>query len=157
IHTQVRSYSGTIDGTPQEGCRMELGRSTEGGVGHDETKDEHRTGPTTTSAKEFTLITDASGTGLGAVLCQPDENGKLAPIAFISRKLKGSEQNYPVREQEGLAVYWAIENLRPLLQSRKFTVKTDHKSLLALPRSRGTSSRLDKWFSKLEADYVFTL
>src|SRR6185437_7626437 len=24
-------------------------------------------------------------------------------------------------------------------------------------RSRGTSSRLDKWFSKLEADYVFTL
>lgn len=58
--------------------------------------------------KEWTLITDTSGMGLGAVFGQPDEKGKLAPIAFISRKLKGAEKNYPLRDQEGLAIYWAI-------------------------------------------------
>src|SRR6185437_4647777 len=38
--------------------------------------------------QEYTLITDASKHGLGAVLCREDEKRKLPPIAYISRKLR---------------------------------------------------------------------
>ena len=34
--------------------------------------------------KEFVLETDASGVGLGAVLSQPQEDGKCHPIAYAS-------------------------------------------------------------------------
>ena len=54
--------------------------------------------------KEFILITDASGTGLGAVLLQKDEKGREVVIEYASRKLNKHEQKYPITEQECLAV-----------------------------------------------------
>ena len=37
--------------------------------------------------KPFVLQTDASDTGIGAVLSQSDDDGKEHPVAFYSRKL----------------------------------------------------------------------
>ncbi|XP_037774647.1 uncharacterized protein LOC119571392 [Penaeus monodon] len=51
-------------------------------------------------SKTFYLRTDASDTGLGAVLLQ-SVDGVLMPIAYASRKLKDRETRYAVIEREG--------------------------------------------------------
>ena len=49
----------------------------------------------------YTVYTDASGTGLGAVLMQ---DGRV--VAYASRQLKKHEQNYPVHDLELAASSW---------------------------------------------------
>lgn len=53
-------------------------------------------------------MTDASDRGIGAVLMQEQDNSKM-PIAYASRKLKGSELAYFTIEKEWLAIVWAIQ------------------------------------------------
>ena len=65
--------------------------------------------------KNFVLETDASGSGLGVVLAQKQENGLVAPIAFASRTLQKYEQHYGVTELEALEVVWATKHFRPYL------------------------------------------
>ena len=55
------------------------------------------------------LITDASPTGLGAVLVQGREE---RPIMFISRALAMHERKYPQIEREGLGIVYAVTRLR---------------------------------------------
>ncbi len=60
--------------------------------------------------KPFTLNTDASVSGLGAVLMQPDHREKLGAIAYASRSLNRPEGNYSVTHLEGLAIVWALKS-----------------------------------------------
>ena len=45
-------------------------------------------------SKQFTLQTDASDRGIGAVLSQLDEEGNDHPVAYFSRKLLPQENKY---------------------------------------------------------------
>ena len=51
----------------------------------------------------FTLQTDASDQGLGAVLLQPNHQDprKLAPVIYASRRLNSTEKKYSTIEKEG--------------------------------------------------------
>jgi ribonuclease HI len=73
----------------------------------------------------YEVQTDASETGIGAVLQQKDENG-TRPLAYMSRKLNAAEQNYTVHELELLAVVGALQKWRAYLLGNKLIVKTDH-------------------------------
>lgn len=79
--------------------------------------------------KEFLLHTDASHTGIGAVLSQEDSHGVEHPIAFASRALTPTERRYDTRERECLAILWSIEHFRHYLLGKHFTVFTDHQTL----------------------------
>ena len=62
----------------------------------------------------FTLESDASGVGLGAVLSQTQDDGQLHPIAYASRSLDCSERNYSITELETLATLSLhLETVRP--------------------------------------------
>ena len=77
----------------------------------------------------FTVTTDASGFAIGATLSQDHGHG-LQPIAYMSKKMLAAEKNYPVHEQELLAIICALREWRHYLHSGiKFTIVTDHKSL----------------------------
>ena len=55
----------------------------------------------------FTLHTDSSTDGLGAVLYQK-QDGKLRVIAYASRSVSKAESNYPAHKLEFLALKWAV-------------------------------------------------
>lgn len=100
----------------------------------------------------FTLHTDASKLGLGAVLS--NSNGKV--VAYASRNLKPAESRYPIIELELLAIVWAIRHFRPYLYGKKFKVFTDHKPLIHLYGMTDPSSRLTKFRLYLE-EYDFDI
>lgn len=61
------------------------------------------------NSKPFTLTTDASGTALGFVLGQFDENGRERVIAFGGRSLNKFDRNYSISERECLAIIEGIK------------------------------------------------
>lgn len=68
-------------------------------------------------SKPFVLTTDASNYALGAVLSQ-GPIGSDKPIAFASRTLTRTEENYSAIEKELLAIDWACKYFRPYLFGR---------------------------------------
>ena len=62
--------------------------------------------------KSFVLYTDASIEGLGAVLEQEQEDGRLHPVAYASRSLSKAERNYGITDLEALGVVWAAKHFR---------------------------------------------
>ena len=71
--------------------------------------------------KKFDIYSDASKTGLGAVLMQ---NGKV--IAYASRQLKDHERNYPTHDLELAAVVFALKLWRHYLYGVQCQIYTDH-------------------------------
>ena len=71
--------------------------------------------------KEFVLRTDASDTGLGAVLLQKHDD-QLFPVAYASKKLSGAPKSYATVEKECLAIIWGIEKFVSYLYGREFVL-----------------------------------
>ncbi|GJJ75505.1 hypothetical protein EMPS_07863 [Entomortierella parvispora] len=100
--------------------------------------------------------TDASGLAIGAVLLQTDREGNTHPIAFTSRKMQSAERNYPVHEQELLAVIHALRTWRYYLDGTKFSVHTDHATLRHFPTQPKLTRRQARWMELLqEYDFDF--
>lgn len=97
----------------------------------------------------FTLATDASGQGIGAVL-SVTRSGVDLPVAYFSRKLTGPEHNYAITELECLALVKAVDHFGHYLVGKHFLVTTDHKALEALQTSRHLTGRLARWALSLQ-------
>ena len=109
--------------------------------------------------KPFFLYTDASLTGLGAVLAQKDGK-KEHVIAYASRTLNPAEKNYGITELECLAIIWATKYFRHYLYGNKFTIITDHMALkwLLNSTSENANRRLERWkisLSEYEYEIVY--
>ena len=74
---------------------------------------------------------DALDYAMGEVLLTKCEDGKWRPVAFISKSLNTTEQNYKIYDKEMLVVIRCLEAWRHYLEGAKleFKIWTDHKSL----------------------------
>ncbi len=103
----------------------------------------------------FVLQTDASDTGIGAVLLQGESDSRH-PVAYISRKLHAREARYSTVEKECLAVKWALDTFKYYLLGREFTLETDHRPLQWMDRMRDTNARITRWYLSIQP-YKFTI
>lgn len=71
----------------------------------------------------FVVETDASKTGIGAVLMQ---GGR--PIAYLSKGLGNKGSSLSTYEKEFLAILLAIEKREHYLEGGSLLIRTDHKS-----------------------------
>ena len=77
--------------------------------------------------RPFLVRTDASETGVGALLLQEYEDGKF-PVMCASKKLLPRERNYSTIERECLAIVFAIKKFYNYLYGREFGLETDHQT-----------------------------
>ena len=89
-------------------------------------------------------MTDASNVGIGAVL-QQSIGGTTKPVAFFSRKLSPTEQNYSTLDIELLALLLAVKRFRPYLHGKCTAVLTDHQPLVDLRMQPGHPPRRLRW------------
>ncbi|TKS84065.1 Retrovirus-related Pol polyprotein from transposon 412 [Collichthys lucidus] len=107
----------------------------------------------------FTLHTDASQKGLGAVLYQ-NQDGRMRVIGYGSRTLTPAEQNYHLHsgKLEFLALKWAVcDKFRDyLFYAPHFTVFTDNNPLTYVLSTAKLNAVGHRWVGQL-ADFRFDI
>ncbi|KAL0932741.1 reverse transcriptase domain protein [Colletotrichum truncatum] len=91
--------------------------------------------------KPFEVETDSSDYAIGGQLGQRDDEGRLHPCAFFSRKLHGPELNYQIHDKE-------------LMYEVK--VYTDHKNLAHFTTSKDLNKRQIRW-SEFLSEFNFRI
>jgi transposase InsO family protein len=99
-------------------------------------------------SQPFIIQCDASNYAAGYCLYQ-EVDGIEHPIAYGSKTFNKCQRNYTVTERECLAVIFGIEKFRPYVEGTRFTIITDHYSLLWLDRLKDPTGRLARWAVKL--------
>lgn len=99
-------------------------------------------------SKPFIIQCDASDTAVGSVLYQSCD-GIEHPVAYASRTLNKCERKYSVTEKELCSLLFAVEKFRSFIEGTRFTVETDHASLLWLTNISNPSGRLARWAIRL--------
>ena len=94
----------------------------------------------------FTVITDASGIGVGGILMQQGR-----PVAFEGRKLTDTEKKWSATEQEMLGVVYHLDKWRCYLEGVHFTVVTDHQPNTWFASQKQLSPRQARWYEKLRS------
>ena len=104
----------------------------------------------------FIVHTDASGSGLGAVLYQR-QGGTDRVIAYASRSLKLSERHYPAHKLEFLPLKWAVtKKFSDYLYGCQFQVFTDNNPLTYVQTTANLDATGHRWLAALSS-YDFTI
>ena len=107
--------------------------------------------------QKFKLYTDASKSGLGAVLTQIKEDGLERPVTYASRTLSKLEKDYDAHKLEFLALKWAITNrFHEYLYGGTFDVSTDNNPLTYILTSAKLDAVGQRWVASL-GPYNFSL
>ena len=106
-------------------------------------------------SRPYILDTDASNEAAGGVLSQ-EVDGVERVVAYYSKTFSPPQRNYCVTRRELLAVILAVTHFRPYLYGRKFTLRTDHASLIWLYKRTEPSHQIARWLELL-AEFEFTM
>ena len=102
--------------------------------------------------KETELVTDASSSGLSAILMQNTPGEDRRVVAYSSRALTDVERCYSQTEREALAIVWAVERLHLYLYGSHFKLITDCKPVQLIfsnPKSK-PPPRIEHWHLRLQ-------
>ncbi|XP_023311910.1 uncharacterized protein K02A2.6-like isoform X3 [Anoplophora glabripennis] len=110
--------------------------------------------------KPIIVTTDASNYGISATLSHLVK-GEEKPVACVSRTLSPSEEAYSTIHKEALAIYFGVRKFQQYLIGHKFTLKCDHKPLLAIFGEYNQipimhANRLQRWAIYL-ANFNYTI
>ena len=103
---------------------------------------------------DYILDTDASNFGLGGILSQIQDEVECV-IAYCSCALRPSQRKYCTTKREMLAAVSMCIQFRSYLHSTKFTLRTDHKSLVWLHRFNDTEGMMARWLHTLQQFQFF--
>ena len=105
--------------------------------------------------KECTVKTNASDYVSGAVLFQPDHEGILRLVAFMSCQHLPAECSYEIYVKELMAIVQAFEEWRPKLEGspKPINVILDHMNLEYFMSSKRLSRRQARWSKFLSCFY----
>nr|CDJ88909.1 RNA-directed DNA polymerase (reverse transcriptase) domain containing protein [Haemonchus contortus] len=92
--------------------------------------------------RPFYIYTDASRSGLGAVLAQEGNDKLIHPLHFASRGLSRAEKNYHITDQEALGVMFAVKKFHYFIYGVHTIVRTDHSALTSLFKRANVSPRI---------------
>ena len=109
--------------------------------------------------KPVVLQVDASEEGLGGALLQPNDEGKLQPVACTSNSLSSTEQRYSQLEKECLAICNTFGKFDHWLFGKSdITVHTDHQPLETIYKKplHKSPARLQRMLMRLQR-YQFSL
>ena len=99
--------------------------------------------------KEAFVECDSSDVMTGGVLSQLDGEGRLRPVAYLSKSLIPAERNYAIYDKEMLAIIRCFEEWRPELLSAGMQapvqVLTDHKALEYFMTTKQLTRRQARW------------
>ena len=102
-------------------------------------------------SKVFDVSTDASGSGVGAVLSQDSHS-----VSYFSEKLTNAKRRYSNYDRELFAVIQALKFWRHYLLYWNFTLYSDHEALQFLHSQKKLSVRHGCWTEFLQ-EYTFSL
>ncbi|QRW25843.1 Retrotransposable element Tf2 protein [Rhizoctonia solani] len=110
------------------------------------------------TTRQFYVECDALDYATGAILSQRNSEGKLAPVAYLSKSLSPAKKNYNIFDKELLAVIRAFKEWRHLLEGSELPVQvlTDHKNLEYFSTSQSLNKRQIRWANFL-VDYNFQI
>ena len=101
----------------------------------------------------FILATDASGTGISAILSQV-QNGAERVIGYASRQKNRSERVLSASESDLLTVVWTTKHFRPILLGKKILLRNGSCCLNLRKFFSDRNSKLLHWSLKLsELDF----
>ena len=108
--------------------------------------------------KKMRMEVDASDYAMGGVLLMECKDGLWRPVAFLSKSLNETEQNYEIHDKEMLAIIRGLEVWRHLLEGAqyKFEIWTDHKNLEYFMKAQKLNRRQARWALYLSR-FDFTL
>lgn len=112
----------------------------------------------------FSVATDASNTGVGGVLYQPDPsaeiNGEITAdniVAICSKKLTSSQMNYAAYKKEFYGIVYCLQQFHNYLFGRTdTTLYTDHKPLTYILQGAEPSEAVRRWLDNI-LQYRFTV
>ena len=105
--------------------------------------------------KPFSVATDASNVGIGAVLYQlrdmqaSDCSSNRLWVRFVARALQPAERNYSATRRELLAIVFLLARFRHYLWGNHFVLYTDHKALSYLFSQKDLSPVMSGWIDRI--------
>ena len=96
----------------------------------------------------YTLTTDASSFGIGAIISQRQQGGERV-IAYASKTISKSQRNFSPTKRELFAIVYFTQHFRNYHMGQKFLIVTDHRALTWLYSFKEPDGLLARWIEKL--------